>query len=401
MSIGGSDSNMLDAHYAGDRGPLFKLAVVTAMLTIVTLGIYRFWAKTRIRKYIWSSVSGGQDAFEYTGTGIEKVLGFLMAIVILAIYLGIVQMILFYFGLTLFTAPETPQQALTQMFAFYITVLAVLPLIFFAQYRARRYKMARTRWRGVRFGMEKGAWGYALRALGHWIATLATFGILLPWQTFKLEKYMTDRTWYGDAQFRQDGKWTALFGAARHIYLAMAILLAGGLAGVVAQSDVFAALAGVVGVIWFMVGIVSYRVNAFRYLTAYKILDGRIGFAAQPETVNVVSTLILGGLMVMLISALVFAGLGAAWFVVMTPAAMMGEGAVFVAGLVAAVLYVLALAMSGSLALVWVIQPVIGHVVGTVTVHNSDALGEIRQRAHDSGADAEGFADALDVGGAI
>jgi len=74
---------------------------------------------------------------------------------------------------------------------------------------------------------------------------------------------------------------------------------------------------------------------------------------------------------------------------------------VFVAGLIAAVLYVLALAMSGSLALVWVIQPVIDHVVGTVTVHNSDALGEIRQRAYDSGADAEGFADALDVGGAI
>ena len=401
MSYGAPDSNMLDAHYAGERGPLFKLAVVTAMLTIVTLGIYRFWAKTRIRKYVWSSVSGGRDAFEYTGTGIEKFLGFLMAIVILAIYLGIVQMVLFYFGLTLFTEPETPQQALTQMLAFYITVLAVLPLIFFAQYRARRYKMARTRWRGVRFGMEKGAWGYALRALGHWIATIATLGILLPWQTFRLEKFMTDRSWYGDAQFRQDGKWTALFRAARHIYLAIAILLAGGLAAILAQSEVVGGVAGLVGFVWFMVGVISYRVNAFRYLTAYKILDGRIGFEAHPETVNVVSTIILGGLMVMLISTLVFVGLGAAWFVIMTPAALMGEGAVFVAGLIAAVLYVLALAMSGSLALVWVIQPVIDHVVGTVTVHNSKALGEIRQRAYDSGADAEGFADALDVGGAI
>src|SRR6056297_4326250 len=119
MSYGAPDSNMLDAHYAGERGPLFKLAVVTAMLTIVTLGIYRFWAKTRIRKYVWSSVSGGRDAFEYTGTGIEKFLGFLMAIVILAIYLGIVQMILFYFGMTLFSEPTSQAEMIGQMLAFY------------------------------------------------------------------------------------------------------------------------------------------------------------------------------------------------------------------------------------------------------------------------------------------
>src|SRR6056297_3230964 len=280
MSYGAPDSNMLDAHYAGERGPLFKLAVVTAMLTIVTLGIYRFWAKTRIRKYIWSSVSGGQDAFEYTGTGIEKFLGFLMAIVILAIYLGIVQMILFYFGLTLFTAPETPQQALTQVFAFYITVLAVLPLIFFAQYRARRYKMARTRWRGVRFGMEKGAWGYALRALGHWIATIATLGILLPWQTFRLEKFMTDRSWYGDAQFRQDGKWTALYPAMKHLAIGLVVLVGGGILGGVAGSGAIVVIAGIVGYIWLLVGMVSYRVKSFIYLTENKVLDDTVRFEA-------------------------------------------------------------------------------------------------------------------------
>src|SRR6056297_2440509 len=195
----------ISGEYHGERKPLFGLAFKAAILTALTVGIYRFWAKTRIRKYIWSSVVGQGDAFEYTSTGLEKFLGFLMAIVILAVYLGIVQMILFYFGMTLFSEPASQAEMIGQMLAFYITFFAVVPLIFFAQYRARRYKLARSRWRGVRFGMEKGAWGYAFRAIGHWILTIVTLGALLPRQTFCLEKYMADRTWYGNGKFEQHG----------------------------------------------------------------------------------------------------------------------------------------------------------------------------------------------------
>lgn len=83
--------------YHGKDPDLFKLAFKTSILTFLTLGIYRFWAKTRIRKYIWSSATVDGDAFEYTGTGLEKFLGFLVAIVILAIYMGLVQIALFFF----------------------------------------------------------------------------------------------------------------------------------------------------------------------------------------------------------------------------------------------------------------------------------------------------------------
>ena len=61
----------------------------------------------------------------------------------------------------------------------------------------------------------------------------------------------------------------------------------------------------------------------------------------------------------------------------------------------------MARARRGALSLVWIVQPVIAHVVGAITVRGADRLADIRQRVHDSGADAEGFADALDVGGAI
>jgi len=43
----------------------------------------------------------------------------------------------------------------------------VIPLYVFTQfaiYRARRYRMTRTVWRGVRFWMTGSGWNYALRA---------------------------------------------------------------------------------------------------------------------------------------------------------------------------------------------------------------------------------------------
>ena len=221
-------NNQIHGSYHGKGSPLFKLYFITAIFTVLTLGIYRFWAKTRIRKYIWSSVSGDGDSFEYTGTGVEKFLGFLVAIVILAVYLGVIQMALFYFGLNMFSTPETDAQALAQILAIYITLLAVLPLMLFAQYRARRYKLARTRGRGSRFGMESGAWAYAFRAMGYYLLNIVTLGMLNPLVTFRLEKFMADRTWYGDGRFHQEGRWQALYAGMKHVFIGLGVLIGGG-----------------------------------------------------------------------------------------------------------------------------------------------------------------------------
>lgn len=391
----------LEGHYAGQRKPLFNIAVVTALLSTLTFGIYRFWAKTRVRRYIWSSVSDGRDSFEYTGTGLEKLLGFLVAMVVLAIYLGIVQMGLYYFGLTLFVEPQTTQQTIMQSTAILITLLAVLPLVFFAKYRARRYKLARTRWRGIRFGADKGAWGYAARAMFHSLMSILSLGLLLPWQTFRLERYVTDRSWYGDAPFQQGGKWTALLPMMGHIYLGLMIIMGGGaLAAMMALPQEGALMAGL-GYFWFIAGVVLYRVKAFAYLTNTKTLDGNIHFEAQLDTTALVATVFLGTLAVVLISAAVYGALGAGVFFLVLPAVMLGQGAVFIAIVLVIVGSLLASAVMSSLALVWVIQPIIHQVVDTITVHNADELNFIEQRSFDDGADAEGFADALDLAAAV
>ncbi len=402
--------------YHGKKGSLFGLYFKTALLTLITAGIYRFWAKTRIRKYIWSATSGGNDSFEYTGTGLEKLLGFLVAIVILAVYLGIVQMALFYFGLNLFVEPTNDFEALAQVGAIYLTLLAVLPLMLFARYRARRYKLARTRWRGIRFGMDNGAWGFVWRALGHYLLTILTLGILLPRQTFKLEKYMADRTWYGDAKFEQTGKWTALYPGLKHVVIGLVIMIGGTALAVFLDMPGLAALAGIIGYVWLIVGFAAYRIYALNYMMGHKVLDGIVTFTSGARTQRVVGIVVTG------ILAIIGATVVGVILMGLILAAILGLNADMITGMVGGrgvditqietaggalggivivVTYVALILALGGLSLVMITQRIIGHVVDNIMLANAPHLDQIHQRAADAGADAEGFADALDIGGAI
>ena len=206
--------------YIGTGRDVFWLVLKTGLLTLLTLGVYRFWAKTRVRRYIWSSTKIDGDGFEYTGNGLEKFLGFLVALVVLAVYLGILQILFLYMNLSLFPSgvfEDNEADMMAQVGLTYATLLAVLPLMLFATYRSRRYMMARTHWRGIRMGMANGAWGYTWRALGLMFLQIITLGLLTPLVTFNLHKFMTDRTYFGDAPFAQGGKWTALFPFMIHL----------------------------------------------------------------------------------------------------------------------------------------------------------------------------------------
>jgi hypothetical protein len=50
------------------------------------------------------------------------------------------------------------------------------------------------------------------------------------------------------------------------------------------------------------------------------------------------------------------------------------------------------------LGLIFITQPILEHFAQVTTVHNVDQLAEVEQREGDEMIEAEGFADALDVG---
>lgn len=420
--------NVMKTQYNGRKSPLLRLGLMTGLLTLLTLGVYRFWARTRVRKYLWSAISPGGHSLEYNGTGTEKFLGFLIAVAFLAVYLGLFQLALTFFGYSFFTVAENDAQALVQQLLFYLVALVSLPLIYYAQYRARRYVLSRTRWRGIRFGAEPAAWGYVQVALVNMLITVVTLGILLPRQTFNLEKFRTDRTWYGNAQLHQHGTWKMLLPAMRQTYIGMGVLAVGlilsGFGGAQAYlsnagsnsdeliSDGFG-LVGIgvlllsVGYTWLLVGFAIYRVASWRCLANNKVLGDNVRFKSDVDTADVVLAYIFGGLLagfVALILALILGIVFGLLSATLLPNdfGVSGARGEEVSILISVVFgYLAFFVMFGAIALVSITQPILRAYASTVVIENADELDEIVQRSGDDMVEAEGFADALDVGAAI
>src|SRR5262247_2823684 len=57
--------------FLGSGGTLLGIHVVNVLLTLSTLGVYYFWAKTRVRRYLFSESEFAADRFAYHGTGRE------------------------------------------------------------------------------------------------------------------------------------------------------------------------------------------------------------------------------------------------------------------------------------------------------------------------------------------
>src|SRR5207247_785400 len=74
--------------FSGLRADFRRLVLRGTALELVTVGFYRFWLATDMRRHLWSNTAVDGDAAEYTGTAKELLIGFLFALAILApIYL--------------------------------------------------------------------------------------------------------------------------------------------------------------------------------------------------------------------------------------------------------------------------------------------------------------------------
>lgn len=405
----------LTTSYAGRKGAMFGLALKTGLLTVLSAGLYRFWMKTRLRRYFWSSIRIGGVPLEYVGNPWEKLLGFLFAVVVLAFYIGVVNLVLMFLSFSLFQ---------TNFVAYLLSFIGVLPLLFFARYRARRYVLARTRWRGIRFGLEPGAWGYAWRAMAHWLVTIASLGLLWPRKAFYLEKYLTDRTYFGDARFHQGGRWTMLIGAMKHLYIGVG---ASGVAVAVAiwGDEPRALMVLAVSLPWALVGLAYWRAHAFRRLLETKKL-GDAGFVSAARARRVLGIYVGGYLLTVFVvgaGILVFLlgfGFVAAGFwgvdnlfdalggandtsrpgeVAGVPGA---ENLRFWLGIIYGLITYFTMFLLWSAArAAFVTLPLARHLAETTTLTNPLSLNRVRQRQRDEFAEAEGFADALDVGAAL
>jgi len=179
------------ANFHGSGGSLFGIMIVNLLLTIVTLGIYSFWAKAKVRRYLYGQTSFAGDRFAYHGTGKELFFGALKAFALLIAFYAA------FFAIARFVG-----QGMAIAFI-YLGLAAIIPL---ALYGSMRYAMSRTSWRGIRFSF-RGRLGECYKQfLGSLLLTIVTLGVYAPFFHANMRRYWTNNTYLGNMPFAYDGK---------------------------------------------------------------------------------------------------------------------------------------------------------------------------------------------------
>jgi uncharacterized membrane protein YjgN (DUF898 family) len=193
--------------FSGDGATLFKILAVNLALTLLTLGFYRFWARAKLRRYLYGQLSLKGHRFGYHGTGKEGLQGFfrLAGLALVgAAALGVLTVGV-RFGLQDGGGLTGKEAALAGGILMNLVVFGVSLLFYpYAQIASRRYQLSRTSLNGVRFSFH-GTYGEALRLhVGGALLSLLTFGLYTPWYLAGQQRWLTSGTRYGNRSFSCD-----------------------------------------------------------------------------------------------------------------------------------------------------------------------------------------------------
>lgn len=374
--------------YHGRFGEVWGLSIAVGFLTLVTLGIYRFWAKTRIRGYFWSRVSANGEPLEYTGTGLELFLGFLIIAAIFIPANAVVGMAGLFFG----------EDATATLVLGGLPGLLVLVLIPLAVFRARRYRLSRTLWRGVRAGQTGSMWAYWGRAFGYGALGWLTLGLLRPLAQVRLTSYLMNETWFGDEKFSFHARVRDLMPSWLLVWALAAIAILGAVAAadgflfqfermtLIGVAPLWHATLAINGAIvaplaaagW-LAAWIAHRVRRVRLFTAGTSVGG-LSLASGIRTWRVVgiglvfAMMIVGAILGVILLSFTFSIWGAAGF--MAIALFLLIGTTFSA---------------------FVTHPLLRHYIETLEIAGEIDLDRFRQNAETAPKTGEGLAGVLDV----
>ena len=263
--------------------------------------------------------------------------------------------------------------------------LVLLYLVFVAQYRARRYRLSRTRWRSIRFGQDGSSLRYGLIALGWSIVVILSLGTAYAVYRTRLQRYRSTHTSFGDRRFGFE---------AQAMHLLKSWLLA------------WVLLVPTLGIshVW-------YRVREFRYF-AEKSRCGAFTFRSDlrtPPVVAYILAFIVGFLLLMaclIAASIAFASSSLFPEMValtqsaagMFPGGLLPDGSdpaqiVFLVATLVVFMPTLKLLQT-----ILLVHPLFGAIVGSVSVVGEEDFATIAQSPQAAPGRGEGLADALDVG---
>ncbi|OYY91973.1 MAG: hypothetical protein B7Y45_00300 [Sphingomonas sp. 28-66-16] len=218
--------------FTSDWRGFAPIAFSNLLLCFVTLGLYLFWARARERRFLWSNTRFIDDRLEWTGTGLELMIGYVMAIILLGVPLAVLQ-----FGMQALALRGELGWVATIGSSLY---LLILYLVGVAIFRALRYRLSRTFWHGIRGGSD--AQGFAFGVGYLWRTLVGSFaaGLLIPWSMTSLWNARWNQMSFGPLRFEADARAGPIMGRFLLFYLTpiLALIAIGVLFFFTASSDI-------------------------------------------------------------------------------------------------------------------------------------------------------------------
>jgi uncharacterized membrane protein YjgN (DUF898 family) len=197
----------LQLSFTGSGSEFFRIWIVNALLSIVTLGIYSAWAKVRTLQYFYRNTRLDGATFDYHGRPTAILKGRAIIFVMVLAYKAAIHV--------------APILALVLA----IALAAVFPYLLV---RSLRFRMANSSYRGLRFAFTgKDAEGYKVFLL--WpILTVLSLYLLAPFAHQRFKRYQHNHTRFGTAPFAFEATASAFYGVYLRTAFVVAIFLIGG-----------------------------------------------------------------------------------------------------------------------------------------------------------------------------
>jgi len=398
MSRNTEAQNPLESFVSFDvnRKDLVVRLLKNKLFGFLTLGLYRFWGKTHLRRMLWPSIKIKQDRLEYHGTAKELFIGFLIAMALLGLLFTVVGI-----GLQFLIMSNPSFLGVEQLLNFVL----LYGFWQFARYRLWRFRLSRTSLRTIRFFLKGKALTYTWRILFWSILSIVTIGWAYPYMRAVRANYFINNVAFGDQSLRCKGEaanfykiyWplivfvqVAIVCAA--IYMeTMTSLEFSSIFDMESLSASNEPLVGIMGVL-LMVGFAAFlllinaRVKEFRYLAEVTQFSG----ARFTSTLPVGRMLLIFGLLA-LVSIVAYVAIVAlvVGAIAITPELLLVVGiGTFIS------VYLL----FDILKYFFLFIPVMKAVCGSLKITNVSIFEEVAANSENSPQYGEGLADALDVG---
>ena len=292
--------------FHGDGFTLLGIYIINLVLTVVTLGLYYPWARTRIRTYLLSQTEFEADRFAWHGSGKELLIGFIKIAVLFLILSGAAAVVRFGW--------HHPAREAALTLAGYLIGLVLVPI---GMVGARRYRLSRVSWRGIRFSFRGRAREFVRVFIPGVLLSTMTLGLYYPFFQNNMRRYLVNHSFFGTVPFVYNGRGRDLF-MRLLLTLGLAIAVVGGLGFLyIFRSTSVGADAAIVGIGFAVISVGMLGISWFWYAAyRHRYYWAHTSFAGTYFRSTVFAARLLGLTLTNLLLGVITLGLALPWVLI-------------------------------------------------------------------------------------